>query len=108
MATETVLKVSLFEKTPFYVLAFICLIDYLATCMPIFSLIGIFSKNGTVSFDQDLTLRSIGKVETLRSQKLDFQYTENENILRDKDLEDALPSPRIYHQIQHGILHRIR
>ena len=93
--------------------------------MPIFSLIGIFSKNVRVSFDQDLTLRNIGKVETLRSQKLDFQYSENENILRDKVSEDALsfckkgghifakfvssvPSTRLDHQIQHGILHRIR
>ena len=42
------------------------------------------------STDLDFTLRSIGKVETLRSKKTNFQYSKNGNIWRNKVLEDAL------------------
>ena len=38
-------------------------------------------ENGLIAHDQDLTLRSIGKVETLRSQKAALQYSENKNIV---------------------------
>ena len=47
-----------------------------------FQLDRYFKKKMTGDIDQtDLTLRSIGKVETLRSQKSAFQYSENKNIV---------------------------